>query len=75
MEIFVVERKDLRKFSVTLAARAGSIVDPQGKEGLASLEVEAMKRGTTTKKALEIDDALGDLGHRLAAARDTNRRR
>jgi len=65
MEIFVVERKDLPKVSVTLAARAGSIVDPQGKEGLASLEVEAMKRGTTTKKALEIDDALGDLGASL----------
>jgi zinc protease len=65
MEIFVVERKDLPKVSVTLATRAGSIADPQGKEGLASLEVEAMKRGTTTKKALEIDDALGDLGTSL----------
>jgi zinc protease len=65
MDIFVVERKDLPKVSVTLATRAGSIADPQGKEGLASLEVEAMKRGTKTRKALEIDDALGDLGTSL----------
>ena len=70
MEIFVVERKDLPKVSVRLATRAGSIADPQGKEGLASLVVEVMKRGTTTKKALEIDDALGDLGASLGGGAD-----
>jgi len=62
MEILVVERKDLPKVAVRLVTRAGSTGDPQGKEGLASLAVEVMKRGTATKKALEIDDALGDLG-------------
>jgi zinc protease len=65
MEILVVERKDLPKVAVRLVTRAGSIGDPQGKEGLASLEVDVMKRGTTTKKALEIDDSLGDLGTSL----------
>jgi len=62
MEVMVVERRDLPKVAVTLVTRAGSVDDPKGKEGLASLEVEAIKRGTKTKKALEIDDALGDLG-------------
>ncbi|MGA9995778.1 MAG: pitrilysin family protein [Pyrinomonadaceae bacterium] len=62
MEIFVVERHDLPKVAVTLATRAGSINNPSGKDGLADLSIEAMKRGTKTKKALEIDDALGDLG-------------
>jgi zinc protease len=73
MDIFVVERKDLPKVFVTLGTRAGSISDSQGKEGLASLAVEVMKRGTTTKKALEIDDALGDLGTSLGggAGRET----
>jgi len=66
MEILIVERKDLPKVSVRLIARAGSVADPAGKEGLASLEVEVMKRGTTTKKALEIDDTLGDLGTALS---------
>jgi len=65
MEILVVERKDLPKVAVRLVTRAGSIGDPQGKEGLASLAVEVMKRGTATRKALEIDDALGDLGTSL----------
>ena len=65
MEIFVVERKDLPKVAVRLVTRGGSIGDPQGKEGLASLSVEVMKRGTASKKALEIDDSLGDLGTSL----------
>ena len=69
LEIFVVERKDLPKVSVTLATRAGSIADPAGKEGLASLEVEVMKRGTKTRKALQIDDGLEDFRDLALAAR------
>ena len=65
MEVFVVDRKDLPKVAVRFVTRAGSTGDPQGKEGLASLTVEVMKRGTATKKALEIDDSLGDLGTSL----------
>ena len=65
MDILVVERKDLPKVAVTLVTRAGSIADPPGKEGIASLTLEAMKRGTATRKALEIDDGLGDLGTAL----------
>jgi zinc protease len=71
LEVLVVERKDLPKVAVRLVTRAGSIGDPSGKEGLASLELEVMKRGTTTKKALEIDDALGDLGTSLGGATDS----
>ena len=62
MQVLVVERQDLPKVAVTLATRAGSVDDPTGKEGLASLQAEVIKRGAKTKKALEIDDALGDLG-------------
>jgi zinc protease len=65
MKIFVVERTDLPKVAVTLATRAGSINDPGGMEGLASLDLEAAKRGTKNKTALDIDNALGDLGTRL----------
>jgi len=61
-EVFVVERSDLPKVAVTLATRAGGVGDPPGKEGLADLTVATMKRGTKTRKALEIEDALGDLG-------------
>jgi zinc protease len=62
MDLFVVERKDLPKVAVLLATRAGSVADPPGKEGLADLTVVTIKLGTKTRKALEIEDALGDLG-------------
>lgn len=65
MQLFVVERSDLPKVAVRLAARAGSMADPQGKEGLASLTAQVMKRGTTTKNAIDLDDALGNLGTSL----------
>jgi zinc protease len=65
MQLFIVERKDLPKVAVRLATRAGTMADPQDKEGLASLEVQVMKRGTSSRKALEIDDRLGDLGTSL----------
>jgi zinc protease len=72
LEVFVVERSDLPKVSVTLATRAGSTADPVGKAGLATMVVRTIDMGTKTRKALEIEDALGDLGTTLtgSAARD-----
>jgi zinc protease len=62
LEVFVVERPELPKVAVSLAARAGAVCDSPGKEGVASLAVEVIKRGTKTRKALQIEDAMGDLG-------------
>lgn len=62
LEVFVVERKDLPKVNVTFASRAGSVADRSDLAGLASLEVATMVRGTKTRQALDIDNALGDLG-------------
>ncbi|HEY0379311.1 MAG TPA: pitrilysin family protein [Pyrinomonadaceae bacterium] len=62
MDIFVVERADLPKVAVRFVTRAGGIHNPAGKDGLADLMVETMKRGTKTRNALQVEDALGDLG-------------
>ncbi len=70
MDVFVVERRDLPKVAVTLATRAGGVNDPEGKEGLADLTVAMMKRGTKSRKALEIEDALGDLGVSFGGSAD-----
>jgi zinc protease len=67
LEVFVVERRDLPKVAVTLAARAGSTADAAGKEGTAYLTAETMRLGTKTRQALEIETALGDLGTSLNA--------
>ena len=62
LEIFVVERRELPKVAVTLTTKAGSVADPAAKSGLARLAYETMDMGTKTRKALDIEDALGDLG-------------
>jgi len=65
MEIFVVERSELPKVAVTLVTKAGSVADPVGKEGTANMVMATIDMGTKTKQALEIEDALGDLGTSL----------
>jgi len=73
MDILVVERNDLPKMNVTLVTRAGSIADPAGKPGVANLTMTTVDLGTKTRKALEIEDALGALGTTLGggAGRET----
>jgi zinc protease len=62
MKLYVVQRSDLPKVAVTFRTRAGSIHDPGGKYGLADLTTTLVRRGTKTRNALEVEDALGDLG-------------
>ena len=65
LEIYVVEQHDLPVVTASIVSRAGSVLDPAGKEGLAWLAADAMTRGTKTRNALAIADALGDLGATL----------
>ena len=65
LELFVVERPELPKVVAQLAVRAGVVGDPAGKDGTATFTARTMSLGTKTKKALEIEDALGNLGTSL----------
>ena len=65
LELIVVERRDLPKVNVTLVTRAGAVGDPAGKAGVANLTLTAIDLGTKTRKALEIEQAFGDLGTTL----------
>jgi len=67
LELFVVARPKLPKVAVALTTRAGSMADPPGKDGTASLTAAALSLGTPTRKALEIETAFGDLGTSLDA--------
>ena len=68
MQIFVVERSELPKVSVTLGTRAGAAADPADKPGLANMVVRTIDMGTKTRQALQIEEALGDLGTSLGGA-------
>jgi zinc protease len=65
LDLFVVERPELPIVAVTLVSRAGSVADPAGREGTASLTSQVMRRGTPTRSALQIESSLADLGTSL----------
>ncbi len=67
LEIYVVERKELPKVAVALATKTGSVADPAQKAGLARLAYATMELGTKTRNAIEIEQALGDLGTSIFA--------
>jgi zinc protease len=66
LEVHVVERDDLPKVSVSFATRAGAIADPAGAPGTAAMTMRTIDLGTKTRSALQIENALGDLGVTLA---------
>ncbi|MET0341408.1 MAG: pitrilysin family protein, partial [Polyangiales bacterium] len=67
LEVFVVERHELPLVTAGIVSRAGSVVDPPGKEGLAGWVTSSMGRGTRRLGALALDDAFGALGTALHA--------
>jgi zinc protease len=73
LEVLAVEKPELPKVAVALVSRTGAIHDPQGKSGVAGLTAVTVRMGTRTRKALEIEDALGDLGTTLWGAAERER--
>jgi zinc protease len=67
LEVLLIERHDLPKVAVQLVTKAGAAADPPAKAGLAALTVETMRRGTQSRKALEIEEAMGELGSSIWA--------
>lgn len=65
MDIYVVEKPELPKVAVSLATRAGSVADSVGKAGLSNMTLRLMRRGTSTRNAIQIDETLGNLGTAL----------
>jgi zinc protease len=68
LDLFVVPRPELPKVGVTFVTRAGAEADPAGKAGVAHMTVTQIDMGTPTRRALEIEDSLGDLGVTLTGA-------
>jgi zinc protease len=66
LQVFVAPRRELPKVAVSLVTRAGSAADPEGRAGTAYLTMRTIDLGTRTRGALEIEDALGNLGVSLA---------
>lgn len=65
LEVFVVERRELPKVSVSLCVRGGSVRDLRELAGTAHLLTATLDRGTRRRDALTIEKQLGTLGTSL----------
>ncbi len=63
--VWVIERHALPLFSVGIVFKAGSIYDPDGKEGLANLCNDLLLRGTADRSAKDISDQVSFGGGQL----------
>jgi len=68
LDILVVERPELPKVAVGLTVKSGSLFDQPGKAGNAQLMMATIEMGTKTRKALEIEQAMFQLGSSLGSA-------
>ena len=70
LAVLVVERPDLPQVTAALMSRSGAVTDPPGLEGRAALAFQCVDKGTRTRTAVEIEDALADLGTAIQARND-----
>ncbi|HYJ84923.1 MAG TPA: pitrilysin family protein [Pyrinomonadaceae bacterium] len=70
LEVVVVEHHELPVVTMNLVVKSGSAADPQNRAGLASLTADLLDEGTKKRSALEISNALTDIGARLGTAAD-----
>lgn len=69
---YVEPSRDLPLVDVYFITRSGSALDPAGKEGALNLALRALRRGTRTRSAQEIDATLDRAGAELSTSCDAS---
>ena len=67
IDVFLVEQHTLPIVSLDLSFDGGSIADPPGKEGLASVCMAMLGEGTESKDKLAFSEALADIASSVSA--------
>ncbi len=67
MTLLLMEQHEVPVISFNFIVKAGSIADPAGKEGLASLTAELLRKGTKTRTADQLAAELDFIGGDLRA--------
>ncbi|HYJ46516.1 MAG TPA: pitrilysin family protein, partial [Pyrinomonadaceae bacterium] len=67
MTLLLMEQHEVPIVSFNFIIKAGAVADPAGKEGLASLTAGLLRKGTRTRSAEQIANALDFIGGTLAA--------
>lgn len=68
LRLIVVEKRDQPVANVNLYVRSGGAADPTTKIGLAAMEAELLTKGTRTRTAREIAEAIEGVGGELSAS-------
>jgi zinc protease len=70
LEVVIVEHHEVPVVTMNLVIKSGSAADPQNRAGLASFTADLLDEGTNKRSALEISNALTDIGARLGTSAD-----
>jgi zinc protease len=75
MTLLLMEQHEVPLISFSVVIRSGAIADPPGKDGLASVTAELLRKGTKTRTADQLSGELDFIGGQLAtnAAPDSSR--
>ena len=67
LTVLLMEQHEVPIISFNFIVKAGSVADPAGKEGLASLTAELLRKGTKSRSADQISSELDFIGGLLVA--------
>src|SRR4029078_580455 len=67
MTVLLMEQREVPIISFNFIVKAGSVADPAGKEGLASLTAGLLRKGTKTRSADQVSSELDFIGGILQA--------
>lgn len=67
LHVFVVENHEQPVVNVSMIVKAGEAHDVSGKEGAMTMAFEMLAKGTTTRSANQISDALDGLGASISS--------
>jgi zinc protease len=70
LKVIVIEHHELPVVAFRLVLKSGSTYDPSGKAGLADLTAWLLRKGTKTKDATQISEAIDFVGGSLDAGAD-----
>lgn len=68
MTLLLMEQREIPLISFNIIVKTGSTADPAGREGVASLVAELLRKGTKTRSADQISAELDFIGGQLGVA-------
>jgi predicted Zn-dependent peptidase len=72
MTLLLMEQHEVPIISFNIIVKTGSAADPQGKEGLASLTAELLRKGTRTRTSEQVSSDLDFIGAEFAMNANTD---